>query len=175
MRKKEFAGDAVCLFDGTTSTLTTSASAEWEVEPGTIDSPGSPIPPATPADTRKKMRPSGASPTQRSLKYLRSQGWSAFVVERWNPYARIRQDLGGFADLLCWKSGDGVLAIQTTTAANLAARWNKILGVPAAQEFLAAGGTRIMLHGWSIRGAAGVRKTWKVTVREVTASDFIPF
>ncbi|MBI4326652.1 MAG: hypothetical protein HY674_15520 [Chloroflexi bacterium] len=40
------------------------------------------------------------TPTQRSLSKLRAEGWLAVIVERWNPYDRVRQDLFGFADLL---------------------------------------------------------------------------
>jgi hypothetical protein len=35
------------------------------------------------------------TPTQRSLAYLRAEGWQVAIVERWNPHARIRQDLFG--------------------------------------------------------------------------------
>jgi hypothetical protein len=35
------------------------------------------------------------SPTQRSLAHLRRLGYQARVVERWNPFARVRQDLFG--------------------------------------------------------------------------------
>ena len=36
-----------------------------------------------------------SSPTQRSLQHCRKNGWIAGVVEKWNQYARIRQDLFG--------------------------------------------------------------------------------
>ena len=36
------------------------------------------------------------SPTARSLAWLRDGGWTAGVVERWNPGARVRQDFLGF-------------------------------------------------------------------------------
>ena len=32
------------------------------------------------------------SPTQRSLEYLREQGYHVEIVEKWNHWARIRQD-----------------------------------------------------------------------------------
>ena len=40
------------------------------------------------------------SPTQLSLKKLREEGYTVAVVEHWNSFARIRQDLFGFIDLL---------------------------------------------------------------------------
>jgi hypothetical protein len=38
------------------------------------------------------------SPTQLSLKKLREEGYTVAVVEHWNSFARIRQDLFGFID-----------------------------------------------------------------------------
>ena len=43
------------------------------------------------------------SPTQLSLKKLREEGYIVAVVEHWNSFARIRQDLFGFIDLLALK------------------------------------------------------------------------
>jgi hypothetical protein len=40
------------------------------------------------------------TPTQRSMAYLKKEGYRVAVVERWNPHARIRQDLFGVIDLL---------------------------------------------------------------------------
>ena len=42
----------------------------------------------------------GISPTSRTLKYLRTQGWEAGIVEKFNPYAHVRQDLFGFIDII---------------------------------------------------------------------------
>ena len=44
------------------------------------------------------------SPTARSLAHLRSLGYTARVVERWNPFAKIRQDLLGAAEIRLWLS-----------------------------------------------------------------------
>ncbi len=38
------------------------------------------------------------SPTQLTLKHLRDDGWTAEIVEHWNPHARIRHDLLGFIE-----------------------------------------------------------------------------
>ena len=43
------------------------------------------------------------TPTQRTLKHMRERGYTCQVVEHWNPFARIRQDLYGFID----RDGDG--------------------------------------------------------------------
>ena len=61
------------------------------------------------------------SPTQRSLAHLRALGYRVAIVERWNPFARIRQDLFGVLDLLAVKDGE-ILGVQVTSGSNVAAR-----------------------------------------------------
>ena len=65
------------------------------------------------------------SPTQRTMKALREDGWTVAIVEKWNPHARIRQDLFGFIDLLAVKPGR-TLAVQACAGASSAARVTKI-------------------------------------------------
>lgn len=60
-----------------------------------------------------------SSPTQRSLAVLRERGYIAQVVERWNPFARIRQDLFGVVDVLAVGNGE-TIAVQCTSGANVA-------------------------------------------------------
>lgn len=86
------------------------------------------------------------SPTQRSLAKLREEGYQVAVVERWNPHARIRQDLFGFADLLAVGNGETV-AVQTTSASNMAARIRKIAESDQVPECRKAN-WRILVHGW---------------------------
>jgi hypothetical protein len=64
------------------------------------------------------------TPTERSLKYLREKGYLCAIVEKWNPHARIRQDLWGWCDILAIKK-DEVLAVQVTST-GVAARIKKI-------------------------------------------------
>jgi len=85
------------------------------------------------------------SPTQRSLAYLREQGYLVAIVEHWNPYARIRQDLWGWCDLLAVRKNE-VLAVQVTASA-VSTRIKKI----QESETVAAvrdAGIRIEVHGW---------------------------
>lgn len=100
------------------------------------------------------------SPTQRSLKKLRSEGWFVAVTERWNPYAKVRQDLFGFADLLAFR-GDIVMAVQTTSGSNVAARMAKIRACQAALLWNDSPTRMIMVHGWRRVGPRGKRKTWE--------------
>lgn len=103
------------------------------------------------------------SPTQRSLKLLREFGYLVAITERWNPFAKIRQDLFGFVDLLCVK-GDEVLAVQTTSGSNAAKRLDKIRGIPAAKTWLSSPNRKLYIHAWAKRGDRGKRKTWTCRV-----------
>ena len=87
-----------------------------------------------------------SSPTSRSLQHLRSEGYLAAVVEKWNPYARIRQDLFGILDLVAVKDRE-TLGVQTTSGSNVAARIKK-LEDSAALWMLRQAGWRIVCHGW---------------------------
>lgn len=101
------------------------------------------------------------SPTQRSLKLLRDEGYTVAIVEHFNHFARIRQDLFGFIDLLALR-GDETLAVQTTSYSNVSARVNKI----ADHENLAAvrkAGWSIAVHGWHKVG-----NRWQVRVVDLS-------
>lgn len=98
------------------------------------------------------------TPTQRTLAHLRREGYLAAVVERWNPHARIRQDLFGVIDVLAIRAGE-TLAVQATSGSNVSARVRKI----AEAEHLGAireAGWRFEVHGW--RKAANGRWTLRV-------------
>ena len=86
------------------------------------------------------------SPTQRSLQHLRDQGYLAAVTERWNPFAKVRQDLYGFVDVLALHYGK-TLAIQTTSASNFSARRKKIMEHENLPMLIAAG-WQVVIHGW---------------------------
>ena len=85
------------------------------------------------------------TPTQRSLAYMRKQGYLCEVTEKWNPFAKIRQDLYGFIDVLC--VGEDVVGVQTTTKANMKARIDKISNHDNF-PFVLHSGIRIVVHGW---------------------------
>jgi len=86
------------------------------------------------------------TPTQRTLAELRKRGYTAAVVEKWNPHARIRQDLFGFIDVLALRGAE-TLAVQTTSASNMSARVRKIADADAISAVRDAGWS-IVVHGW---------------------------
>ena len=102
------------------------------------------------------------SPTQLSLKKLREEGYTVAVVEHWNAWAKIRQDLFGFIDLLALK-GKEVLAVQTTTATNLNARVKKIADHENVGVVREAGWT-IHVHGWH----QDEKRKWHCKVKDVS-------
>lgn len=106
-----------------------------------------------------------SKPTQRSLQYLRTNGWLCHIVEHWNQFAHIRQDCYGFGDILACNPDRKLIAlVQTTSAANFNKRFKKVLAEPKAAIWRTAGGM-ILVHGWGKKGARGKRKVW--TLREV--------
>ena len=89
----------------------------------------------------------GLSPTQLTLRKWRKAGYIAAVVEKWNPHARIRQDLFGCIDVIAVGNGETV-GIQSTSDRNLAARVRKIEDLPETVARLREGGWRVVVEGW---------------------------
>jgi hypothetical protein len=86
------------------------------------------------------------SPTQRSLKLLRERGLRAEVTERWNQWAKVRQDLFGIIDIVA--IGDKqTFGVQTTSYSNMSARVKKIQDSDA-YPLLKEAGWNIIVHGW---------------------------
>ena len=111
------------------------------------------------------------TPTARTLAMLRAEGGTAAVVERWNAHAKVRQDLYGFADILCvWPGVTGVLAVQACVTGDQAKRVAKIAAEPRARVWLAAG-NRIQVVGWAKRGPRGQVKHWTPSITPIVATD----
>lgn len=105
------------------------------------------------------------SPTQRSLKFLRDRGYTAQVVEKWNQFAKVRQDLFGFIDIVAIKPGIvGVLGVQTTSKAHLSDREKKAEKLETYKIWLECG-NKVWMMGWKKSGAKGKRKLWNCTIR----------
>ena len=123
-----------------------------------------------------------STPTQRSLEYLRKQGYIVGIVEqtihfpdkqRPGKMTMFKRDLFNIFDLVAAGPG-GIIGVQTTSRSNQQSRIQKIQGSREADKWLAAGG-HIHVHGWKLAGARGKRKTWEVMVhvmgRDEVASE----
>lgn len=101
---------------------------------------------------------------QRSLKYLRSTGMVAAVVERWNAHAGIRQDLFGCADVFGFNAVETVLVQCTGGAGDPSKHLRKILAnekiVMIVQDWITGRDRSFEIHAWRKTGAAGKRKLW---------------
>jgi len=112
------------------------------------------------------------TPTERSLKLLRQEGYTVAVTEHFNPFAHIRQDLFGFIDMVAMIVPDnGVLAVQTTSFANRNARVEKIMSLEVAHTWLLCG-NRIEVHGWKKVGKKGEFQRYEVDRQEITLDDW---
>lgn len=110
------------------------------------------------------------SPTQRTRDELKKLGFTSAIVERWNPHAKVRQDLFGCLDLVAMKEGIGILGIQATSGANHAARRDKAMAEPRLKTWLLCG-ARFEIWSWSKKGARGKRKKWELRRDELFAHD----
>lgn len=128
-----------------------------------------------PEEKPAKKRKKPVSMTQLTLKCLRgSLGDTAEVVERWNPYARVTQDLFGFVDIVSLRMPlAAIVAVQCTSSGNLSKRVDKIIGECGveAKKWLSCGG-RIEAWGWRKILSRG-REVWspRVLVARLVATD----
>jgi len=109
------------------------------------------------------------SPTQNSLKKIKTDGWSlAQIVEHWNPFGKgggNRKDLFGIIDILALNDKGDVLAVQTTSKNNMNARIKKM---ESDEHFYALSSMRqaswqIEVHGWYKEG-----NRWKVKIADLS-------
>ncbi len=116
------------------------------------------------------------TPTQRSCALLRGQGYLVDIVEHYNAYARVRHDMFGWGDLVALHpSKQGVLAIQTTTGANLAARIEKASQMRSFRLWVAAGNP-VEFHGWRkiLKNGRGTKALiWQPVIHRVDLADLI--
>lgn len=126
-----------------------------------------------------------SSPTQRTLAWCRQHGMTAQVVEKWNPHARIRQDLFGCIDIVAcgghpaWiKDGvasermrpRGIWGIQACAGSSASARVKKAIEQPGLRAWLGAGGLFVVM-AWRKQGPRGKAKTWQPRFIDVQLID----
>lgn len=114
-------------------------------------------------------KPKKTSPTQRAAAILRGQGYTYQIVERWNSFAKVRQDLFGVIDIVAITGS--IVGIQVTTGDNHAARRSKILAEPRALAWIKAGGL-LELWSFTLAGARGQVKKWTLRKEEIVEADF---
>jgi len=104
------------------------------------------------------------SPTQRTLKRLRDSGDYPLIqiVERWNSFARVRQDLFGIIDVLAIDIKGNTVGIQVTTKANTGARIKKIEDSKAIPHLREANWT-ILVEGWHKK-----KNRWESVITDVS-------
>lgn len=86
------------------------------------------------------------SPTQRTLAYLRAEGYTVAITEHWNQWARRRVDLWGFVDVLALRENE-TLAVQCTSDSNVSARVKKIADHENIGPVRKAG-WKVIVMGW---------------------------
>jgi len=102
---------------------------------------------------------------------LKKDGYIPAIVEHWNRFAGIRQDLYGFIDIVAMHPAHkGLLGIQTTSTANMSARVKKIINEPRARVWLTSGNS-ILVWGWSKKGERGKVKHWTLTSKQIVCLD----
>lgn len=133
-------------------------------------------------------------PTQRTLAELKKRGYVVAIVERWNSFAHIRQDLFGFIDILAFHpEKNEILGIQATAdngGGNLASRANKILGIKQednetlkqvdtrlsrrkrAYDWVSQPCRKLECWGWGQKGPRGTKKVWTLRVIPITLKEF---
>jgi hypothetical protein len=123
-------------------------------------------------------RVSRVSPTQRTLRELRSLGRVCGIVERFNHHAGpfgVRQDLFGFIDVISLDVERGIVGVQCCAGSGHAAHRRKILEecTQEAMEWLRCGG-RIELWSWSKRKLkrGGKAERWCARVDHITMDLF---
>jgi hypothetical protein len=107
------------------------------------------------------------SPTARTLRELRKTVKHCEVTEHWNQYARIRQDMLGFIDVLALD--EQAIGVQCCASSSHSARRNKILASPLAPLWLRAG-CRIQVWSWGKRKVkrGGKLERWTPRIEEIT-------
>jgi|TARA_R110001599_G_C12108246_1_gene647747 hypothetical protein len=96
-----------------------------------------------------KRKDMAISPTQRTLKRLREKEEYPLVtiVERWNAFAKIRQDLFGIIDILAIDTKGNTVGLQVTSYSNISARVKKMENSDAISHLRDANWV-LLVEGW---------------------------
>ena len=98
---------------------------------------------------------------QRSKQKLQADGWSVWIVERWNQFSHKRLDLFNMADLVAIRDNrKGVTAIQAC-GEDVQEHVRKLMDNPYVKVWLQAENP-FFLWAWRKLGERGKRKTWEL-------------
>lgn len=86
------------------------------------------------------------TPTIRTLRYMRGEGYTCDITEHWNHFVKRRKDLFGFVDIVAAKPGERLRLIQCTSGDNVSKRIEKIQTIPVA--VVLAETCSIFVVGW---------------------------
>ena len=118
------------------------------------------------------------SPTQRTLKRCKDNGWIAAVSEHWqaipnHPGGGVRKDLFGFIDVVVLAGGK-ILAVQATSGATGASRVKKIRDEcnNQAVAWLECGGV-IEVWAWRKLKRRPDGRLWHPKITSVTIQDLL--
>ncbi len=127
---------------------------------------------------------------QRSTAELKARGYRYAIVERFNQFAHVRQDVFGFIDILAIKAEqNGVLAIQAcgigtgSGGGDLSSHVKKLTvfnpedkdsarRIEAVKIWLRSN-NRLEIWGWGKRGERGKMKRWVLQVKPVELGDLL--
>lgn len=97
------------------------------------------------------------TPTQRTLSFLRAQGFHSDVVERWLPRINKRRDLFHIIDIIAL-NGDKTIGVQST-GQDFAAHVAKLASEPGTIHWLSSPYRALLLFGWrKVKKGATVAK-----------------
>ena len=103
---------------------------------------------------------------QRSLKLIKEYEWQYWITEKWNQYARRREDLFNFCDILCL-DGHRTIAIQAT-GSDIASHRAKLLENQFVIPWLNAGNELQMWSWRKLKKVRGKKATyWNCKVTDV--------
>lgn len=104
----------------------------------------------------------------KSLNLLKRNGYTAHSVERYNSFVKIRQDFGGFADILAYKPGEfGVLAVQACMGNGDVSKHLKKYSMNKNMRTWIESGNRFEIWSWAKRGDRGKRKVWSMVSKKI--------
>ena len=109
------------------------------------------------------------SPTQLTLRQLRADGYTAQVVEHWNNFAKVRQDLFKIHDVLRVGNGE-TIGIQCTSYSNMAVRVKKVNACEAIADIRSAG-WKVLVHGWHKKKNRWVCREFDCSDRDIETPD----